>query len=234
MANDTPPGRKRVTPKRKAKGRRKPPAASASSVKNSWTSPKQIRLQRRRALALGYREAGWTFERIGKAMGCSLSVAHSYVSTALKQIPFEAASEVLRLELRRLDEYMAAQHPGAVAGDVVATNTALRIMRRRAALLGLDAENRNGVSVPALLDQKPQPQVSVVFVVPGHHEVEADVEVERPIPGQKLLEPPRPMVRDAFGVGGRSDRRNEPRTFDETYDTREVPINQGFLSSLKT
>jgi hypothetical protein len=146
-----------------------------------------------------------TFEKIAKRMACSLSQAHAYVSTALKQIPFEAATEVLRLELRRLDEYLAAQHGGAVRGNIAATNTALRIMHRRARLLGLYAEDRDGPSVPGLIgDENPNPQVAVVFVVPGYgeseREDEVEVEVEAPIPGQKLLEPPRPMVRDAFGV----------------------------------
>jgi hypothetical protein len=187
----------------KAKGRRKPPAAAASSTKNSWTSPKQIQLQRRRAEALKYRERGWTFEKIAKAMSCSLSQAHAYVSVALRQIPFEAASEVLRLELRRLDLYLAAQHGGAIAGDIAATNTALRIMGRRAKLLGLDFEDRNGTDVSVLLNEKPMPQVQVTFHVPGCSPIETEIEAEAepaPIPGQKLLEPPRPMARDAFGV----------------------------------
>jgi hypothetical protein len=193
---------RRKQPGPKTKGRRKPPASAALSVKNSWTSPKQIRLQRRRAEALSYRERGMTFEKIAKRMACSLSQAHAYVSVALKQIPFEAASEVLRLELRRLDEYLAAQHAGAVKGDIPATNTALRIMHRRARLLGLYPGDHDGPSVPALLNENPHPQISVVFVVPGYGESEREdeVEIERPIPGQKLLEPPRPMVRDAFGV----------------------------------
>jgi hypothetical protein len=132
---------------------------------------------------------------------CSLSQAHAYVTTAIRQLPFEAASEVLRLELRRLDLYLAAQHGGAVAGDIAATNTALRIMRRRAKLLGLDFEDRGMVSVQ--LGEKPMPQVQVTFHVPGYSSVETEMEAEAepaPIPGQKLLEPPRRTVRDAFGV----------------------------------
>ena len=198
---------KRKQPGPKAKGRRKPPAAAASSTKNSWTSPKQIRLQRRRAEALKYREKGWTFEKIAKAMSCSLSQAHAYVSVALRQIPFEAASEVLRLELRRLDLYLAAQHGGAVAGDIAATNTALRIMRRRAKLLGLDFEDRGGTDVSVQLGGKPIPQVHVTFHVPGYAPVEA--EVERPIHGQLALPAPPRLRKNAFGVWEEDDRPTE-------------------------
>ena len=63
---------------------------------------------------------------------------------------------------------------------------------------GYDA-GRNGFEPVALIEGPPQVGAEVVFVVPGHSRREEE-EVRAPIPGQRLLPAPEPMVRDAFGV----------------------------------
>jgi hypothetical protein len=50
------------------------------------------------------------------------------------------------LELERLDALHAACWPAALAGHLRSIDTVLRIMRRRAALLGLDAPRRHHVT----------------------------------------------------------------------------------------
>jgi hypothetical protein len=74
-------------------------------------------------------------------------------------------------------------------------------MHRRARLLGLYAEDRDGPSVPALIgDENPNPQISVVFVVPGFGENAREDEVEMPIPEERRLPPPREMRQNPFGI----------------------------------
>jgi hypothetical protein len=85
-------------------------------VKNSWTSPKNIKRQKLKAEALALREQGYTFEQIGKHMHCSVSFAPGYVVEALREIPLEAAQEVLRLELQRLDGLLSAYYDSGASG----------------------------------------------------------------------------------------------------------------------
>ena len=96
--------------------------------------------QRRRALEL--RAAGKPYHEIAEALGISDSRAIHYVAEALERLQGEEvrhADAARHLELARLDAMFAAHWDDALAGNVRATETCLKIMDRRARYLGLDA-----------------------------------------------------------------------------------------------
>lgn len=108
----------------------------------STTSQRIIRGRERELKALEMRKAGATFEQIGNALGITPQGAHRAVKRALRRIiekSDEAAEEIRRLELERLDAMLLALWPQAKRGNLGAVDRILRIMERRAKLLGLDA-----------------------------------------------------------------------------------------------
>jgi hypothetical protein len=54
-------------------------------VKNSWTSPKRIAMELRRAQALKYRMAGLSYPQIGRRMGMSTTRVFEYIDEAMKE-----------------------------------------------------------------------------------------------------------------------------------------------------
>jgi hypothetical protein len=109
------------------------------------TSPRSIRAARRRAEALDLLVQGYTFELIGKHLGVSKAQAARDIDTALAEITVEPARELLKLELRRCEELMAAHYANACDGDVTATNTVSRVMAHRAMLMGW-SRDQHGVA----------------------------------------------------------------------------------------
>ena len=65
----------------------------------------------------------------------------------LAEITVETARELLKLELRRCEELMAAHFANACDGDVVATNTVLRVMAHRAMLMGWSRDQQGAAGV---------------------------------------------------------------------------------------
>jgi hypothetical protein len=89
--------------------------------------------------ALELRKSGATHDEIAKKLGLkNRSVAWKMVRAAIKGITLEPASEVLSLELERLDAVLLGCWAKAKKGDPQAVDRVLRIMDRRAAYLGLD------------------------------------------------------------------------------------------------
>ena len=92
--------------------------------------------------AVDMRAKGHTYQQIADACGVSMSAAYKAVCTYLEQtraIAREAAEDVKRIELDRLDRMLAAVAPKAEDGDLQAVQTAIKLQERRAKLLGLDA-----------------------------------------------------------------------------------------------
>jgi hypothetical protein len=109
--------------------------------------------QPRRLKAVQLRLAGMTYRQIGEEMGFSEQRAWSLVQKEIQRVNRhrkEAAAEMLRLELERLDRLHAAFWEQAVAGDLDAAAFVLRLMQRRARLLGLDAPAAKGAPDPAV------------------------------------------------------------------------------------
>jgi hypothetical protein len=93
------------------------------------------------AKALELRKGGLTYREIGLKLGCTeVSAWHAVRREQEKIIKLltEDALEIVNLELLRLDTLLAGVWGKAKRGDNFAVQSALRIMERRAKLLGLD------------------------------------------------------------------------------------------------
>lgn len=92
------------------------------------------------AKALELRMEGKSFDAIAEEAGYnSRQAAHDAVKRALDRIEREPADALVKLDLERLDVLWQIQYLNAQAGDVQAMAACMKIMERRAKLLGLDA-----------------------------------------------------------------------------------------------
>ena len=129
----------------------------------SYTSPRAIELQKRRAECLSRRLQGASYRDIATAMHISPSLAHEYVCRALKDfVPAEDAKQVLAQELQKLDTMEAAVAPAAAKGDTTAIETNLKIMRMRGRYLNLFADGKGG-GVQVNVATGPAKGLEVVF-----------------------------------------------------------------------
>jgi hypothetical protein len=110
---------------------------------------------------LSLREEGCNYQQIAQHMKRPMTTVYRWVSDALNAIVHEPAREVLRLELQRLDAYLAAYHGKAIEGDLPATEMALKIIEKRARLLGLYPEM--GKQQPALAIHMPDSDCDELF-----------------------------------------------------------------------
>ena len=108
----------------------------------------QIGAVDRQRQALELRKCGHTYQQIARALNYrAASGAWHATQRGLKTTLREPADELRQLELARLDTLHHALWDRAIAGNLRAVDAVLRIMKRRASLLGMDAPKRLGVSV---------------------------------------------------------------------------------------
>jgi hypothetical protein len=120
-------------PKKTVKKKGKPRGESKTSVRRLAILAKQMQ-------ALEYRKMGFTYQMIADELGYQTAQgASAAIMTAIELTMKEPAGAVLALELERLDALMAKPYQAALNGDLVALNSVLAIMNRRARYLGLDA-----------------------------------------------------------------------------------------------
>lgn len=92
--------------------------------------------------AFHLRLAGVSTRRIAEELNCSLDqVEQSLVRMTMGATPALRQRTIL-MELERLDAMQKAHYANAVQGGIAATAVTLKIMERRARLLGLDAPIR--------------------------------------------------------------------------------------------
>ncbi|MBD8219671.1 hypothetical protein IFU40_13615 [Microbacterium sp. CFBP 13617] len=92
----------------------------------------------KRKKALDLRRAGWSFEDIAAEVGyANKGSAHRAVKQGIAAITRESATELIELELSRLDDLLAGLYEQARNGDLFAVDRALKIMDQRAKFLGL-------------------------------------------------------------------------------------------------
>jgi hypothetical protein len=120
---------------RKAKGKRK--------RGKGMLGVKEVETVQKMAEALDYRLQSYSFAEIGEAMGVSTTRAYELVDMALKQTIHETADKVRQMELRRLDKMTPKMMEFAVQGDPKAVDSVIKIMDRRAKLLGLDGPSKH-------------------------------------------------------------------------------------------
>lgn len=110
----------------------------------------------RRRKALELRKAGATYEQISDQLGyAGRAKAWQDVREAIKDIVREPAEDVLQIELARLDAMFLGCWAKAKAGDNVTIDRAMKIMERRAKLLGLDKATELNISA-AMNEATPQ------------------------------------------------------------------------------
>lgn len=114
-------------------------AAAKSSVRRIRTTEKTLK-------ALELRKRGMNYTQIGEKLGCARNTACRYVLSELENLADKCREEAVHvrdLELQRLDElYLVAWKAIAEGSDLGAIDRCLRIMERRAKLLGLDAAEK--------------------------------------------------------------------------------------------
>ena len=94
----------------------------------------------RQLKALELRKAGISYQAIADTLGYnSPQAAWKAVNAALKKTLQEPSDEVRKLEMERLDAMLSAIWASVKQGQYKANEVALRLMERRAKLLGLDA-----------------------------------------------------------------------------------------------
>ena len=111
----------------------------------------RITATERRREALDLRRSGLSFEQIGERLGITRQAAYKHVSKALDKLAEESsdsADKLRALELERLDKLLLGCYADAATGDLRAVDRALRIIERRAKLLGLDAPSKIASTTP--------------------------------------------------------------------------------------
>lgn len=101
---------------------------------------RRVKAHTRQLQALELRKAGLTYARIAEICGYASKIgAHKAVQAAIRSTLREVAEDVRSLEIDRLDALLTGVYPQAIKGNQGAIDRVLRIMERRAKLLGLDA-----------------------------------------------------------------------------------------------
>jgi hypothetical protein len=162
----------------KPRNRKRPPHGGKFSIKNAHTSERQIIRKRRIATALDLRLQGHSLDEIARHLKTGRTSVHNWISGALEDMIVEPAQQLLKMELRRLDELQSAIYTEAATGHLPSLYSYLAIHDRRCRLLGLTP--RDGSPSPLALQINngggPQP-LEVTFITPTRRELPDD---ERP------------------------------------------------------
>ena len=129
------------------------------------TSQRTIEARERRTKAVAMRKMGWSYGRIAVQLGMTKSSVHKAVTKALTEAQeyLNGEAGILRTqELDRLDDLQASFWIDATKGNPKAGMMILRLMERRAKLLGLDAPAKI-----AQTDSAGDDTESGIFVVPA-------------------------------------------------------------------
>lgn len=100
------------------------------------------------AKVLELRRGGLTFDMIAERLGyASASGAHKAYVTACNRIVYADVVETRKIEMDRLDIAQAAIWTNVIAGEVPSVIALIKIMERRARLLGLDMPTKAQIEV---------------------------------------------------------------------------------------
>lgn len=129
------------------KGKAKPKRTGTKARGESVHSPRRIESVEKQAQALEYRKQGLSYSQIAQRLGFnSPQVAWNAVESAIQRILREPAEAVRTIELERIDAMFLSVFEKACDGDPMAITPCLRLMERRAKLLGLDAPVKTELS----------------------------------------------------------------------------------------
>jgi hypothetical protein len=105
------------------------------------SNPKSLARTERAARAFALRKAGLSYRDIGLELGVNHATVYKDVQATIKQFLDEARehhTQIMAIEAARLDDLQRVMWEQAAMGDRRAIETVLKIMERRAKLLGLD------------------------------------------------------------------------------------------------
>jgi hypothetical protein len=111
----------------------------------SRLAPARLRTAALEEECLRLRREGLSHRQIASRLGIVPSTAYKRIRHGLSEVNernLESATELRALETQRLDELQQAIWEQAAGGDLKAIDRILRIMERRAKLLGLDGPQR--------------------------------------------------------------------------------------------
>lgn len=122
-------------------------------------SKEKASILERQLLALDMRKSGYSFRKIAERLKVSYQTAYRDVSAELSRMSElrDGKKEELRqLELERLDALTEALNPMASVGNPSSVSMSVKVMERRAKLLGLDMplEVELGLKRETLLELK--------------------------------------------------------------------------------
>ena len=109
------------------------------------TSKKAIQEHEHELEVFALRKAGLGYQQIADKTGMSLGGAYGCVRRHLERMRSEAcemAAEIREMELERLDVIATSLWNKVVSGNEVSIDRYLKVMERRARMLGLDSANQ--------------------------------------------------------------------------------------------
>jgi hypothetical protein len=106
------------------------------------TSKAEFERMERVSAILALRYSGKSLADIGaeQVPPVSAQAIHALIGRALGHMPQQTTAEIRLLEANRLDVMTAVLWPAVLLGDLGAITTVLKIMCRRAAMMGLDLQ----------------------------------------------------------------------------------------------
>lgn len=122
-------------------------------------TPERIDVDKRRAKCLELRASGLSLRAIAAKVGMAHSSVAEAIEAELNELTKEPAERLRTVEVARLDRLLKAMWPKAMKGDVYRVDRCLKIMERRAKLLGLDAptkQEHTGKDGEALFGKEPR------------------------------------------------------------------------------
>jgi len=129
-----------------------------------------------RAKAVEMKLAGRPYSEIGPALGLSSVRAFQLVREAMQEAVTVPASELLQVELERLDRLTSAVWAKAIAGDHGEIDMVLKLMDRRARLLGLYPQQEPATPGVGVFGSLARASISVEFVEASHEEPSLELE----------------------------------------------------------
>jgi len=111
-----------------------------TATKLGTTDPRRLTARERQNKAVELRKRGFSYDEIAEKLHyTNRSAAYKAVVAVLQRMDQEGAGpEVLNLELARLDTMQRVLAPKVLKANTDAIHASLRVMERRAKLLGLD------------------------------------------------------------------------------------------------
>lgn len=115
---------------------------------------KEAEIVKRQGMAFDFRIAGFSYRSIGEKLGVSHETVRQDVERELQRQADANTSKAgiqRELELERLDKYIRVLDNWIEAGNIGAVGMAVKVMERRAKLLGLDAPTKVDTKITGTL-----------------------------------------------------------------------------------